>query len=258
LLRDGRTVQLHFSGALSETNTYLLTINGIRDVSVAANLMAVNSMMTFKSSLVQPGFVRREFYGGIPGANVSDLTNHAAFLSTPTVVSLLTRVETPADYGDAYGQRISGYLIPPETGNYSFYICSDDQSQFWLSSNENPAGALMICRETSYNGPRAWTGDRAGGTRTNPPAGGGIPYNIGTNISLTAGQRYYFSVLHKEATGGDNLGLTWQLPSQAVPPADGTASALTGSVVASVSPCPTITFLQQPQSQTKVESRTAT
>ena len=31
-------------------------------------------------------------------------------------------------------------------------------------------------------------------------------------INLTAGQKYYIEVLHKEATGGDNFAVSWQGP----------------------------------------------
>lgn len=33
-----------------------------------------------------------------------------------------------------------------------------------------------------------------------------------TTINLVAGQKYYIEVLHKEATGGDNIAVAWQGP----------------------------------------------
>ena len=53
---------------------------------------------------------------------------------------------------------------------------------------------------------RTWRNGRirASGTSTRTQRSAGI--------NLTAGQKYYIEVLHKEATGGDHFAVSWQGP----------------------------------------------
>ena len=53
--------------------------------------------------------------------------------------------EIPTNWSESYGTRLRGYLHPPATGNYTFYIASDDASELWLSTDEDPASAVLIC-----------------------------------------------------------------------------------------------------------------
>jgi len=50
-----------------------------------------------------------------------------------------------------------GYFYPPTTGNYTFYICSDDNSALYLSTDDNPANKKLIAQETVYSNAREYT-----------------------------------------------------------------------------------------------------
>jgi hypothetical protein len=52
-------------------------------------------------------------------ANTSDKSEH--------LVSLL---EAPTNAGNDFGSRMSGWLMPPVTGSYEFWIASDDHEEF--------------------------------------------------------------------------------------------------------------------------------
>ncbi len=56
----------------------------------------------------------------------------------------ITSFEGPIDWADYYGQRISGTIQPAESGDYTFLIASDDNSELWLSTDDNPANAAQI------------------------------------------------------------------------------------------------------------------
>jgi hypothetical protein len=57
--------------------------------------------------------------------------------------------------------------------------------------------------------------------------------NGNAKITLQAGQRYYFEVLHQEGTGGDRAQVTFKLATE-TDPANGTASRMTGSLIGAV------------------------
>jgi hypothetical protein len=45
-----------------------------------------------------------------------------------------------------HGSRMTGWLVPPMTGEYIFWIIADHPSELWLSSDDDPKNAIMLCR----------------------------------------------------------------------------------------------------------------
>ncbi len=161
--------------------------------------------------------IYREFYGGTPDSSVSGMTNAAIYPNSPTEVSIMDDLfETQVNYADYYGQRLRAVLVAPATGDYTFYVCSDDQSFLYLSQTESPSAKQLIAAEPGWNPSRDFfsttrrTGANASGLGLGEPANRSDTA-FGT-INLTAGQRYYIEVLHKEGGGGDNLALAWTRP----------------------------------------------
>ncbi|HON07026.1 MAG TPA: lamin tail domain-containing protein, partial [Verrucomicrobiota bacterium] len=143
------------------------------------------------------GFLR-EVYTGINGTTIADLTNAPSYPASPTVEEILTNYfETPINWSDNYGTRVRGLIIPPMTGNYIFWISSDDNSQLFLSTDDTPANKRLIAYVNSWTNPEEWTRE------SNQQS---------TAIRLTNGVKYYIEALQKEGGGGDNLAVGWQLP----------------------------------------------
>ena len=76
------------------------------------------------------GFVE-EVYLGIPGTQVSDLTNHPKFPEDPDEVGIIDEFEVPINVFDQYGQRVRGYVTPQQTGDYIFWVSGDDYSSLF-------------------------------------------------------------------------------------------------------------------------------
>ena len=93
-----------------------------------------------------------------------------------------------------------GYLHPPVTGDYTFWIASDNSSELWLSTDENPSGMRQIAFISRFNwvAPREWT--RYPSQRSEP-------------IPLKAGRTYYIEALQEQTTVGDHLAAAWMGPS---------------------------------------------
>ncbi len=151
------------------------------------------------------GSILYEYWTGIGGTAVSDLTSNANYPSNPSGSDYLGLFEGPTNWAEQYGCRISGYLHPPSTGDYTFWISSDDGSQLWLSTDESPGNAVLIAREDGWSDPRAWED----GTQRS------------ALVHLEGGKKYYIEGLMKENTGGDNLAVTWDGPGGYPEPIDG-------------------------------------
>ena len=141
----------------------------------------------------------REVYQNIAGGTIPDLTNAAIFPSSPTLETIQTIFEAPNEFDENYGQRMRALLLPPVTGNYTFWVASDDQGALYLSTDATPATKVLIATVNAWTSSREWTKE--------------ANQQSATNIFLTAGQQYYIEALQKEGGGGDNLAVRWRLPN---------------------------------------------
>ena len=66
----------------------------------------------------------------------------------------------------------------------------DDNSELYLSTDDDPANSVMIAREDEWNGIRVWTGT-AGDINQSPT-------NFPNGFNLQAGERYYFELFRKK------------------------------------------------------------
>jgi hypothetical protein len=164
-----------------------------------------NSQATFSYTSAAAGNVLREWWLGIGGTAVTDLTTSANYPDNPSGSDQPTTFEAPTDWADNYGQRMRAYVTAPATGAYVFWIASDDSSELWLSTDDKPANRRRIAYVPGWTNSRVWT------TYTQQ-----CSTNVVATINLVAGQRYYIEALMKEGSGGDNLCVRWQLPSTVI------------------------------------------
>jgi len=178
------------------SGSYALTVKATDNGGAQTTSAIVNiSVTSGGTACTASGSILRELWSNVPGITVSTIPIATSASST----SKPTSFEGPLNNGDNYGARYRGYLCVPTTGAYTFWIASDDQSELWLSTNDNPANKVKIASMTgAYTNSRQW--DKFPSQKSNP-------------INLVAGQRYYIEALHKEGTGGDNLAVGWQLPN---------------------------------------------
>jgi uncharacterized protein (DUF1800 family) len=118
----------------------------------------------------------------------------------PTTSRVLSTLEQPLNWSNQYGTRIRGYIIPPTTGNYTFWIASDDESELWISTDDQPANLVKRAEVFNYTGSRQWSVE---------------PNQKSPILALTGGQKYYFEALQRDYSGGDNLAVGWFKPGDA-------------------------------------------
>ena len=112
--------------------------------------------------------------------------------------------ETPMNWGDYNLTRMRGYLHPLVTGDYRFWIASDDSSELWLSTDSDPTNARKIAAVPHYH----WT-DRHQWSK--------YPSQRSELIKLKAGEVYYIEALQDQTVADEHLTVAWQEPGQVQP-----------------------------------------
>jgi len=172
-------------------------------------------------SCANNGSVLRQVWTGISGSALSYLYADYRYPDNASSYNYTTSFEAPSGIGDNYGQRMRAYLCPPYTGEYSFWIASDDQGVLLLSGNQNPAGASQIAAVSSWTNSREWSKETGQHSAT---------------YTLQGGQLYYMEALMKEGSGGDNLAVGWAGPSIGTDPV-----VIEGQYLVPLTPEPTAT-----------------
>ncbi len=209
---EGQTVQSNYaSGAgghwdrLGPWNAHIT--DGSINVVCTAGDANLSGLEVWQVSLDAPpggggsGPVLREYWTGIGGTAVTDLTQQPAYPGSPSGTSWEAAFEAPTDWSDGYGTRLRAYITAPANGAYTFWIAGDDNCELWLSTDEWPAHKVKIAWVPGWTSSREWT--KYAEQQSAP-------------ITLAAGQRCYIEALQKEGSGGDNLAAGWSIPGGTV------------------------------------------
>lgn len=197
---------------------------------------------------VAPGFVKQEFY---PGALRTDIES-TSYKTPPSFVHYLNSFEAPSGQGVNYAERLSTMFTPAQTGNYVFFISSDDDSDLFLSTDASPSLKHLIAQETSWSNTREWISSSGGSVLASKRSDTftGTTWPGGNTIHLIAGSQYYLEADHHQGGGGDDLAVTFKLSTEA-DPANGTAPRLAGNLLSATAYNNTyLTITTQPQGVT--------
>ena len=150
----------------------------------------------------QGGLTVREYHG-IGTTDIPVLMADAKFPDSPDATAIASYFEWPqsgdinvnpaGNVRDNYGWHVSGYIHPPETGEYIFSVATDDNSQLWLSTDEDPANAVQITNESQWQGVRNY--QPMSDETTSAP------------VLLEAGKTYFIECFAKEVAAV----ITWPL-----------------------------------------------
>jgi len=147
---------------------------------------------SFRTTLPGLGKVVYETWQNIPGTDLDALKSNIRYPGSPDSVEELTSFGIDEDM-DNYGGRIHGWLYVPATGDYTFWLASDDEGEIWLSTDDDPSNVVRIAHEPS------WAAYNSFNQKSKP-------------VFLVGGNKYYISALWKEGEGGDNCQVAWQGP----------------------------------------------
>ncbi len=138
-------------------------------------------------------------YDNITGSELNELYINPAFPAMPTYYEVLPLLGRP--YSSTLtnnGRLTQAFLRVPLSGNYKFNVTGDDQTVFYLSSDDDPANKQAHqCLVSGY---------------TNPTQNEKYQWQSTAFIYLDANQYYYVELNTKQATGGSHFGVFWQTP----------------------------------------------
>lgn len=155
--------------------------------------------------------VYREYWTGLTGSAVTNLTSSASYPDAPSGNTAQTTLEsvswvtptTTANWADSYGERIRGWIVVPTTGTYTFWIAGDEQAELWLGTGADPASKRCVAWLNNPTNQREWNKYATQKSSAN-----------GITLNLEAGKMVYVEVLHKEASGSDHVSVGWLKPGE--------------------------------------------
>ena len=103
------------------------------------------------------GSITYQRYDGIGGTSVSNLRSASKFPDRPDQVTALSKLSAPQNIGSDYGARMLGFLHPPVTGNYKFYVVADDAVDVWLSRSVDPDEVDRVAFHNGWTSSSQWT-----------------------------------------------------------------------------------------------------
>lgn len=143
------------------------------------------------------GFLTRSVWFDISGYALADLTNSDPTLASPHYEDLLPGVEPPVNWADYTGTRLKGFLTVPTSGNYTFWIASDDASELKLDLQDGN-GLRRVAHLNNAVAYRNYDGTASQKSAT---------------FALTAGTAYPLEIVQKEHDYNDHLSVAMEGPA---------------------------------------------
>ena len=122
------------------------------------------------------------------GENWTGTTNYSGKLATLT---------TGQNVADNYSRRLTAFLKPATTGDYTFWIAGDDDCRLYLSTDGYQASKVQIAAVNGYTSFQSW--DQGGSQKS-------------ATIPLVAGKVYWIEAQQQEGGGGDHVSVAWSGP----------------------------------------------
>ncbi len=232
---------------------YTLTVSNVKDQVAPANTIAEGSTVLFTSCILSPGLLQFELWSGLSTTDNSianTLLRDPRFPDAPTTDTFTSACSTTPVFGadtsrEGYGGKMSGLLVPTTTGDYRFFLYSDDSSRLYLSTDADPANKVLVAEEVGCCVAFMEPDPLNANWHDN---GSGMGQTTLTPIHLVAGKQYYIEAIWKEGTGGDYCHVAWR-EEQDSTPASELPSIESKYLTAVVDPNIDFGFVTQPTDQ---------
>ena len=146
-----------------------------------------------KNDCADVGLILWEVWNNVAGDSISNIPLE----TSSDTFAYLNSFSAPKNIFDNYGTRMSGFICPPATGTYTFWVSANGKAELWLSTNEEIANRQRIASVRDETDPNQWNK---------------FPEQKSADVYLEKGRTYYIEALMKETTDEDHLSVGWKLP----------------------------------------------
>jgi ferric-dicitrate binding protein FerR (iron transport regulator) len=184
---------------VAEGKVRLTRTKDLHAVKVAGGHYAVAAADYELAALPMTGGILREFWSGVAGT-FYDLQKNPRFPGHPDAWDLASSFELRPVQTNRLGVRFRGYLHPPVTGEYEFWLAGATDAQLLMSRTERDADKMTIAvsrLDKTWDAPRF-----QGGSQWAPPT------------RLVAGRRYYVEALLLIRRDEGHLSVAWKGPGR--------------------------------------------
>ena len=141
------------------------------------------------------GQVTWECWQNLYSSELGELYAEENYPSTPDFKLTLYKTQSPINFDNYMGGKISGFISVSTTDTVTFNITGDDKVRFYLSTDTIPDNMSLEAYTDAY---------------TNVYEHDKYPEQTSAPIVLQSGNFYYFELIYVEGGGGDHVSLFWK------------------------------------------------
>uniref|UniRef100_A0A4W3JYF1 Beta-1,4-N-acetylgalactosaminyltransferase n=1 Tax=Callorhinchus milii TaxID=7868 RepID=A0A4W3JYF1_CALMI len=141
------------------------------------------------------------------GSSIDQLRKNIHFPLFPHTRTVVKKLAVAPSWTN-YGLRIFGYIHPYADSEFQFVVASDDNSEFWLSTDDTPSNVMLLAVSPSINKTLVTH------TFTAVTSFTSSCLSLFAACRLLSHRKYYFELLHKQNDQGtDHVEVAWRLHS---------------------------------------------
>ena len=187
---------------VAEGNVRFTRITDTNSVRVGAGHYAVAAANAELAALPFAGTILREYFSGIKGKSLYLLLQDPSFPPHVDGWDLADKFELAPTTTNQLVVRFRGYLHPPASGDYEFWLAGATEAQLYISATVREEEKVQVAQVLDASA-KSWDAPRFGGTsRWGPP------------VPLVAGRRYYTEALVLIKHGEGHLSVAWKGPDR--------------------------------------------
>ncbi|MFC5049569.1 DUF1800 family protein [Rubritalea spongiae] len=144
--------------------------------------------------------IRIDFWADVLGSSIDELYSQAEFPSPPDGSISTTSIEAPRFQASGYGGRLTTFITPPQSGDYTLYLSSGGPAELYfnaLSEDAVPVKIAEILESQSDIEPNQWDL---------------YPTQRSSTLSLTANSPYLLDLRYLATVAGQHVQIAWSGP----------------------------------------------